>query len=177
VTFSRPVTLTGSVKGARAGVVVSLERRATTTPVFEPAMTTTTDAKGDYRFVASPDSNSIFRVTAATTPPVQSGELAVAVRPRVGLRVGDTTPRKGQRVRFRGTVRPAHDGRRVSIQRRRADGTWARVARPRLRDAGDTFSRYARRLRIRRTGTYRVRIAGHADHVAGFSRTRSLTVG
>lgn len=177
ITFSRSVTLTGSVKKAGAGVLVTLERRATTATAFEPAATTTTDAKGDYTFTARPRVNSVFRVTAATAPPVQSGEVTTAVRPRVGFRVGDTTPRAGQRVRFRGTVRPPHDRRRVSIQRRRADGTWVTVARARLRDAGTLRSAYSRRLRVRRTGTYRVRIAGHADHVAGFSRKRTLTVG
>jgi hypothetical protein len=177
VTFSEPVALSGSVKGARAGVLVTLERRATTTPTFEPAATTTTDGKGDYSFTARPRVNSAFRVTAATTPPVQSAEVTTAVRPLVGLRVSDATPRAGQRVRFRGTVRPPHDGRRVSIQRRRADGSWRTLARPRLRDAGDVYSTYSRRLRVRRTGTYRVRIAAHDDHVTGTSRERTLTVG
>jgi hypothetical protein len=30
---------------------------------------------------------------------------------------------------------------------------------------------------VRRTGTYRVRLAAHADHAAGVSRMRTLTVG
>jgi hypothetical protein len=107
----------------------------------------------------------------------RSADLLVRVRPLVGFRVSDTTPRAGQRVRFRGTVRPPHDGSVVSIQRKRADGRFVTVARTRLRDAGDVYSRYGRRLRVRRTGTYRVRIAGHADHAAGFSRERTLTVG
>ena len=50
--------------------------------------------------------------------------MPVRVSPLVGLRVSDTTPSAGQRVRFRGTVRPPHDGTRVAIQRKRADGTW-----------------------------------------------------
>ena len=99
------------------------------------------------------------------------------VAPLVGLKVGDTTPRKGQRVRFRGTVRPQHDGRQVAIQRKNADGTWVTVKTPRLRDAGSTYSRYSKRFRIRRTGTYRTVIAAHADHVEGVSRERTLTVG
>jgi hypothetical protein len=177
VTFSQPVALTGSVKGARAGVAVALEERATTATAFQPAAAATTDAKGDYAFSVRPRANTVYRVTAATTPPVQSGEVPVSVRPLVGFRVGDATPSKGQRVRFKGTVRPPHDGMRVSIQRRRADGTWARVRRVLLRDAGDTFSRYGRRIRVRRSGTYRVRIGRHADHLTGWSRERMLTVG
>ncbi len=177
VTFSQPVTLTGSVKQAKAGVLVTLERRATTAAAFEPAATATTDAQGDFSFAQRPEVNTVFRVTAATAPPVQSAEVTTGVRPLVGFRVGDTTPRARQRVRFRGTVRPPHDGRRVAIQRRRADGTWVTVARPRLRDRGNVFSGYRRRVRVRRSGTYRVRIAAHADHLAGLSRARTLTVG
>ena len=176
ITFASPTTLTGSVQGEKGGVVVSLERRATTSAAFVPAGTAITDAKGDFSFTERPGENTVYRVTAATAPPATSPELTISVAPRVGLRVGDSTPRKGQRVRFRGTVRPPHDGRRVAIQRRRADGGWRTVARPRLRDAGSVYSRYSKRLRIRRTGTYRTVIGAHADHVRGTSRERTLTV-
>src|SRR5918999_122753 len=111
-----------------------------------------------------------------SNPVTLTGKVKTAVAPLVGLRVGDRTPRRGQRVRFRGTVRPQHDGTRVAIQRKRRDGTWATVATPRLRDAGDAYSRYTKRLRIRRTGTYRTVIAAHGDHAEGISRERTLTV-
>ena len=176
ITFSNPVALTGKVKGAKAGVTVALERRAADATAFTPAGTAVTDGNGDYSFAQRPSESSVYRVTAATTPPATSAEIAVAVAPLVGLRVGDSTPRKGQRVRFRGTVRPQHDGTRVAIQRKRADGTWTTVASPRLRDTGRPYSRYSRRLRIRRTSTYRTVIAAHADHAEGVSRERVLTV-
>ena len=177
VTFSNPVTLRGKVKGAKAGVLVTLERRATTETVFTVAATATTDNGGGFTFTQRPGKNTVYRATAATTPPATSPEVTTAVAPLVGLRVSDSTPHKGERVRFRGTVRPAHDGRRVAVQRKRADGTWVTLRRPRLRDAGTSFSRYSTRIRVRRTGTYRTVIGSHADHVAGVSRERVLTVG
>jgi hypothetical protein len=177
VTYSTPVMLTGKVKGAKAGVVVALERRAADETAFVPAGTATTDGKGDYTFVQRPTESSVFRATAATTPPATSADTAVAVAPLVGLRVSDSTPRKGQRVRFRGTVRPQHDGTRVAIQRKKADGTWATVRSPLLRDAGSRYSTYSKRVRIRRSGTYRTVIAAHADHAEGVSRERALEVG
>lgn len=177
VTFSQPLALTGSVKGAHQGVAVTLEGRAPTAAAFAPVATATTDTKGDYAFSPRPSANTTYRVTAATVPPVQSAELLVKVRPLVGLRVSDLTPSAGQRVRFRGTVRPPHDGRLIAIQRKRPDGTFTTVARTRLRDAGDEFSRYGRRVRVRSTATYRTRVTGHDDHAAGFSRERTLTVG
>ena len=176
VTFPAPVTLTGKVKGAKAGVVVSLERRDADSMTFVPAGTATTDGQGDYTFTQRPAKSSVFRATAATTPPATSADTPVAVAPLVGLRVSDSTPRKGQRVRFRGTVRPQHDGTRVAIQRKKADGTWVTVRTPLLRDAGSAYSRYSKRIRIRRNGTYRTVIAAHADHAEGVSRERTLTV-
>jgi hypothetical protein len=177
VTFSTPVALTGKVKGAKAGIIVTLERRSADETVFAPAGTATTDAQGDFSFAQRPAESSVYRAIAATTPPATSDETAVAVAPLVGLKVSDTTPRKGQRVRFRGTVRPQHDGTRVAIQRKRADGTWVTVRSPLLRDAGSSYSRYSKRIRIRRSGTYRTVIAAHADHAEGVSRQRTLTVG
>ena len=177
VTYSTPVTLTGKVKGAKAGVIVTLERRAANVTTFVPAGTATTDGNGDYTFTQRPAKSSVFRATAATTPPATSADTPVAVAPLVGLKVSDSTPRKGQRVRFRGTVRPQHDGTRVAIQRKRADGTWATVKTPLLQDAGSSYSTYSKRIRIRRTGTYRTVIAAHADHAEGVSRERVLTVG
>lgn len=176
VTFSTPLTLTGDVKGAKGGVMVTLQERPFPATVAAVAATTTTDDKGRYTFTVRPRVNTTYRVLAGTQPPAQSAELFVPVRPRVGFRVSDTTPSRGERVRFSGTVRPAHDGRRVSVQRKRPDGSFATVTRARLRDAGSRFSRYSRRITLRRTGVYRIRIAGHDDHAEGFSRERTLTV-
>jgi hypothetical protein len=174
VTFSTPVALTGKVKGAKQAMTVTLERRAANATAFVAAGTATTDANGDFSFADRPSKSSVYRVTAGTAV---SPEVAVAVAPLVGLKVGDATPRKGQRVRFKGIVRPQHDGMRVAIQRKRADGTWATVRTAALRDAGSAYSRYSKRIRIRRSGTFRTVIAAHADHAEGVSRERTLTVG
>jgi hypothetical protein len=174
VTFSTPVTLTGAVKGAKGGVAVTIERRPAAGTVFVPAGTATTDDKGRFSFTDRPKANAVYRATAAGAT---SAEERTDVAPLVGLKVGDLTPRKGQRVRFRGTVRPQHDGMRVAIQRKRADGTWRTVKSPLLRDAGSSYSRYSKRIRIRRSGTYRTVIGAHADHAEGVSRERALAVG
>jgi hypothetical protein len=174
VTFSTPVALTGKVKGAKQAMTVTLERRAANATAFVAAGTATTDVNGDFAFADRPSKSSVYRVMAGTAA---SPEVAVAVAPLVGLKVGDATPRKGQRVRFKGTVRPQHDGTRVAIQRKRADGIWATVRTAALRDAGSAYSRYSKRIRIRRSGTFRTVIAAHADHAEGVSRERTLTVG
>jgi hypothetical protein len=173
---SQPVTITGSVKGAAAGVTVVLQRHAPGATTFADQATVTTDAQGNYSTVQRPRVNTVYRVVAKTAPEVASGEQTVSVRPLIGLTPSDSTPRKGQVVTLRGSVRPAHDGRSVSIQRKRPDGTWAQVTTARLADAGSVYSTYRKRLTIRATAVYRVVLADHADHAEGVSRERTLTI-
>ena len=120
--------------------------------------TATTDANGDFQFAGiMPDRKTRYSGRAKTSPPVESAVVDVLVRVRVSLRLDDSTPRVGQRVRFSGSAAPQHDGSVVRIQRRRATGSWKTVALTLMRDAGEERSRYARRLRIHRDGTYRGR--------------------
>jgi hypothetical protein len=95
----------------------------------------------------------------------------VAVRIRVTRRVSDRTPRVGTRVRFAGTACPEHDGQLAYIQRRTSTGAYRTVARTTLRDTGGVCSKYARKIRVRRDGTYRVRVRSNdQDHITGTSR-------
>jgi plastocyanin len=92
----------------------------------------------------------------------------------VTLRISDSTPARGQRVRFFGSVRPERDGRLVQLQRRRRGGSFRTVERIRLRDAGAGRSRYSKRLRVRSSAVFRARVPADADHEAGTSRTRRV---
>lgn len=175
-TFGVPVTLSVSVKGAGAGSQVKLQRKTAAGAYVDVAIAATDD-KGDATFTRGPRRNTTFRAITVEATPRASDDVLVKVAPVVTFRVGDSTPAKGARVRFRGRVRPQHDGRRLEIQRRQADGTWVVVARPRLRDTRRAYSRYSRRVRIRETGVFRVVLPEHADHAAGVSRERTLTVG
>ena len=175
VTFSQPVTSTASVKGVKAGVGVTLQRRPSTSQTWSDVETKPTDAKGDASFSTRPRRNDFYRAIARTTPEQTSAEALVNVAPLVGFRVSDSTPRAGQRVRFSGTVRPRHNGRRVYVQRKLGAGSFVTIRKATLRAATSTYSKYSLRVRVRRTATYRVRILGHADHVMGVSRERVLT--
>ena len=180
ITFGKPSTLSGKVTGPdHTGAAVTL--RADPFPVDGDEIvvaTATTDANGDFQFVGiMPDRSTRYTARAKTSPPVESAVVDVLVRVRVSLRLDDSTPRAGQRVRFSGSAAPQHDGSVVRIQRRRATGSWKTVGLTLLRDAGDERSRYSRRLRIRRDGTYRARvIAVDGDHLSGISRRRSVEV-
>jgi len=138
------------------------------------AATTTTDAKGDYRFTRRPRRNTAYQAVANTGVAygtTVSIRVLVNVRIRMGLRVSDRTPRVGQVVRFRGRACPAHDGLVVRIQRRTRSG-FRTVRRTRLR-AASRCSVYRRRFRVYRDGTYRV-TSDDRDHARGFSRPRFL---
>ena len=63
--------------------------------------------------------------------------------------------RRGRRVRFSGTVRPAEVNRPLAIQRRRR-GQWVTVTGTVTRPRTPSFAVYGKTLRIRRAGLYRV---------------------
>ena len=184
VVFGSTTVLSGRLSGTRVNAItVRLEAddvrpygdayRQVTTATGAP-VTATSDQAGRFAFSLKPQRNTQYRVVAQASPPVTSAPRLVLVRIRVGLVVSDTTPRAGSLVRFRGTIRPEHDGRTALIQRRSSTGRFVTVARATLRDAGTAASTYSRRIRVRRDGTYRVKVAGDADHVNGFSRRIAL---
>jgi hypothetical protein len=178
VTFGRPVTIAGQVAGRPATKVELEQTPFPFTDPFKNAGQGTTDAAANYSFQVTPALNTRYRVTAKS-PPATSADVTVLVRTRVGLRLGDRTPPRGARVRFKGSVLPAHDGSRVRIQRRTSTG-WKTIARPLLRAAapldGVARSRYGRRIRIRRSGAYRTVMPAHGDHARGKSRKRRAIV-
>jgi plastocyanin len=94
----------------------------------------------------------------------------------VTLRVSDTTPARGARVRFFGTVRPARDGRLVQLQRRTRGGSYLTVSRIRLTDAGSTRSKFSKRLRVLGDAVFRARLPADSAHKVGVSRTKRLNV-
>ena len=174
VKFGTTVTLSGKLAGG------SIDRKNVTVredpfPVgaFGNAGSATTNATGDWSLAVNPFANTRY---LARSGKADSPTLDVMVRPAITLKLSDRTPRRGQLVRFSGTLCPEHDGVAIALQRRAA-GVWRTVARPVLADvATTTCSSYARSMRVRRDGTYRARFLGDADHMAGDSRARRATV-
>jgi hypothetical protein len=179
VVFGRRVVLSGRVR-APGNDPVQVALFADPFPLdnsFSQVAAGATASNGSYAFNHVPRVHTRYRVAAATSPATASPDLLVRVRIRVTLRLSDRTPRRGQRVRFSGLAFPAHDGRRVLIQRRGSTGGFRTVARTTLRDAGSSRSRFSRSLRVSRDGVYRARVSGDADHLTGFSPSRTANVG
>jgi hypothetical protein len=174
VTFSRTAVVSGQLKQAPvAGQQVTLEQSPFPFGKFDAVANATTDATGNYSFTVTPAVSTRYRVTKAVKPKLTSAETQVNVAILVTRRVGDATPARGQRVRFSGTTGPALAGRPVAIERRAADRTWKVVATTTL----NAQSKYAKRVRIRRSGYYRATVAGtDAALLTGHSRRIRLRV-
>jgi hypothetical protein len=173
-TFGRTVTLSGKLTGANnSGKQVTLRSDPFPFDNFDNAGTATTNAQGDYTFAQKPTLNTRYQSRSGNE---ESAIVTVLVRPSVGLRLSDSTPRRGQRVRFAGRVCPEHDGARVAIQRR-SGRSFRTVGRATLKDVpGSTCSSYARRMRVFRDSIYRTVFPGHNDHATGTSRGRRANV-
>jgi hypothetical protein len=174
VTFGRPAVIAGQLKRAPAAAQqVTLEQDPFPFDKFDKGPNATTDAAGNYSFSVTPTSSTRYRVTTVDKPKVTSTETQVNVAIKVTRRVSDKTPARGKRVRFSGTAAPALAGRPVAIERRAADKTWKVVANTVL----GAQSKYAKRVRIRRSGLYRATVAGtDAGLLTGHSRRIRLRV-
>ena len=174
VKFGATVTLSGKLAGGSIdGKNVTVREDPFPVGAFGNAGSAATNATGDWSLAVNPFANTRYQ---ARSGKADSPTLDVMVRPAITLKLSDRTPRRGQLVRFSGTLCPEHDGTAIALQRRTASG-WRTLAKPVLADvATTTCSSYARRLRVRRDGTYRARFLGDADHVAGNSRARRATV-
>ncbi len=147
---------------------------------FKSGASTTTDSTGHYAFKVTPGLNTRFRANAATKPgpSTTSTEILELVRTRLTFGLSTYHPRRGQLVRFSGSVYPAHDGGLVAIQRRLNTGAYSTITRVRLAHViGANRSSYSKRLRVYRTGTFRVVLGSHADHGRGVSSARTARVG
>ena len=176
ITFGGTTVLTGQLVGAdNAGVKVDLQQDAF--PFGDPknaGVSAQTDANGNYTMSVKPELLTRYQVTAKAKPQVSSPSVDVRVRPLLAIAVNDARARRGQRITFSGTVTPAHSGT-VSLQRRIGTGSFKTIARPTLVNANGAAS-FVHNLRVRRTATYRFRIAADSDHARGTSPKRRVRV-
>ncbi len=182
VTLGSSVAISGHANGSKAaGAAVTLQAKPFGFISYTNVASTTANPGGNYSFHYFPTRNTLVRVMAKTSPSATSPSVFVGVRMRVGLSVGTTRPKAGQRVRFSGIVVPAFNGSVVQLQRRAPTGHWNTIASATLfATSSNGFgarSEYFRRVRIGRSGVWRVRFVPPIDGwVANNSRTRTLIV-
>lgn len=176
ILYGHPVAISGKLTAkAVAGVSVTLKAAPFPYTSFVSVATATTDSLGVYNFAPSPKLNTEYRVMAKSKPSATSTTQLVQVRTRVSLHLSTRTPKVGARVKFSGSVTPAHDGQTVLIQRRRLNGTFVTVATTTLLHTTTDSSAYRKTLRIKASGTYRVVKPHDAKNATGFSRLTRIT--
>jgi hypothetical protein len=181
VLFGFSTTVFGHVSGTKApGAIVTLQVKPFGSKAFTNVASKAASSSGNYSFTYFPPRNTVIRAVAKASPTATSPGVFVGVQPFVGLRVGTLHPRRGQRVRFTGIVSPAFNGMLVWFQRRTSTGGWRTLAATTLFAATPGShgprSQYSRRLRINRSGTFRVVFPAPAGWISNHSRTRTLRV-
>jgi hypothetical protein len=175
VGFKQPTTLAGTLTGTgNANRQILLQSKPFPyTQGFVPASNAQlTNAAGQFAFpLLSVPINTQYRVVIPGRPEIASPIVSLGVSVRVGTKTSANRVRTGRIVRFSGTVRPARPGAPFAIQTLRR-GAWRTVAGGVTRGTGGGVSRYAKRVRIRRGGQYRVFVAvSDGAYAAGTGRT------
>lgn len=174
-TYGSGTTLAGQLTGTgNAGRTVKLQQKAFpyTGDFADVGNALVTDAAGNFSFpVALLTVNTQFRVTTVGgSPRATSGIVLVGCAVRVSVKVSAKRVRRGRRVRFSGHVTPANDGALFAIQRLKK-GVWVTVKGGSLRPSSATRSRYAKSMRIRHFGQYRVFVGVNNQNTSGTSAT------
>jgi hypothetical protein len=158
VPFGSPVTLGGQLTGtgnANRQVVLQSNPFPYTQGFQNASNVQVTDAAGNFSFpLLSVPLSTQYRVQMPQKPEVVSPIVSLGVAVILTTHVSSHRVTRGARVRFSGTIRPASDGARVLFQRKKGK-RWVQVSHTFARGGGKS-SRYAKRVRISRGGTYRV---------------------
>ena len=176
ITFGQLTSLSGRVLPPRPSQpAVTLQSSPGAGGPWTDSATANAASSGAYSFAGvAPSANTYYRVLSDGAT---SAAVLVTVRFRVGLRVSRRHPPPGSVVRFHGFVGPGHNGLRALVQRLGPRGHWYPVRLTRLRGEGSGLSFYSVRVRVERSGRYRVAVGSDAAHAGGVSRTVPIRVG
>lgn len=165
VTFGGATTLSGALSGTGGGgrrVQVQQQAFPYTSGWVNTGNPLVTAPDGSFaQQVLGLPGNTLMRVVTLGEKALASAPLVVGVAPVVRTEVSTTRPRRGRLVRFAGTVTPRWVPAQVAVQKRAKDGRWVTLAGTITRPKG-AVARYAKRVRVRRGGTFRV-FVGLAD--------------
>lgn len=160
VPYGSATTLSGALAGTGGGgrtIQIQQEAFPFTTGFANYGNPLVTAADGSFSLpVAGLLANAQFRAITTEGKQLASPPVMVGVAPVVRTEVSTTRPRRGRHVRFAGSITPRWIPAQVAIQRRARDGRWITVAGTITRSFGARKARYAKRVRVRRDGTYRV---------------------
>lgn len=134
-----------------------------------------TNAQGGFAFpLLSVPITTQYRVLMPQNTSIVSPIVTTGVAVLVSTSISTSRVRRGNRVRFSGTIRPARDGAQIAFQKF-SRGRWVTIGGTITRHGGKSFSRYSRRVKINRGGKFRV-FAGIVDgnYVSNTGRERRI---
>jgi hypothetical protein len=138
-----------------------------------------TDANGNFSFpVLSVPVNTMYRVLMPQKPKVASPIFALGTKVRVTTHLRVRRGASSGIVRFSGRLTPAVDGTQVLIQKL-VRGTWTNIGSTTARHSRGGRSVYAKSLRQRRPGRYRIyhnAVEPHVPNVGVTRRVRHMTL-
>jgi hypothetical protein len=116
-----------------------------------------TDPQGNFSFgLRAVPFNTQYRVALPDKPAVVSPIVVVSVAVRVSTHLGTRTVRRGHKLTFQGSIRPAIDGTPIAIQKLNSKNHWVTIAGTAARHNSSASSLYSKKVTIRRGGKYRV---------------------
>ena len=181
VLFGGTVTLQGVLSGTgNSGRQVALQQRpfpytADFTTIGNPQVT---GSSGAFSFpLLGITTNAQYRTITTAGTKVTSAVVTLGVAVKVTTKVSTRRVHRGHLVRFSGTITPAKVGALFAVQKLNRSGNWVTVAGGVARGGGRSFTRYSKRVRIKRSGSYRV-FVGVADglQVSNTGAVKLITV-
>ncbi len=155
IKFGSGTTLAGTLSGTgNAGRKIVLQANPWPyTQGFQNASNELlTNATGGFSFaILSVPFNTQYRVVMSEGPAVVSPIVTAGVKFYVGSKVSKKRVKRGRKVRFSGTIKPARPGANIAFQKK-SNGRWVSINGTIVRSGG----RYAKSIKIRRGGDYRV---------------------
>jgi hypothetical protein len=144
-------TLTGTGNAGRK-VVLQSNPWPYTQGFKDAANEQVTNPQGGFSFpLLSVPFNTQYQVRMPERPAVVSPVVALGVKQFVTTHVSKHRVKRGHRIRFSGSVKPVRAGAQIAFQKKRGS-TWVTIAGTIVRSTG----RYAKRVKLRRGGTFRV---------------------
>jgi len=156
-----------------AGQPVTLYAAAFPYTAWQTVGGSTTDWKGYFSFPTKVAANTAFHAVVGSAQPLQSEDIVIHVPVRVSLEADRTKARKGQRITFTGETFPPHPGLTSYLQKMDSRDKFRDVTHSALSAPSGSFSA---RLKLKRSGVFRLRVPRDADHIGGVSSAVTITV-
>ncbi len=164
IAYGQSVTISGVAAGV-ASTPVTLYARTASQRGFTSVSEATTNAGGEYTFLAqSPVYSTFYEVrTGNGSSAKQSAVLFEGVNDVLTAEVSPSTIRAGQTLTFKGTVTPEHTGQIIYLERRNTLGNGFHVVQVATIGAGSAYS-ITHTVYDAGTHVFRVRVPGGPEN-------------